>query len=156
MSLLHELGQAVVNLIEGAEFAAPLDELTFTTRLTYDAEKPLTELAELDVAVMPATSRWQMETRGMTTREPVINIAIRQQCRPDDQDKIDQLIALGEAIGDLLEDHPRLAMFSWSGGAALTNIELAIPYSAAMLREKGLFMCVLAATYSVQRRREQA
>ena len=135
--LLHRLAEAVATHLNEAELSPG-----YTAAVRYMPSFELRELAELQVSVTPRAIVREVDTRHSDRMEAAVDIAVMQQCGPEDMTRLAELMGL---TADL-QDHVNRRVIA-EVGAVWIRSERDPVFSAEALAEQRVFLAVLTVIY---------
>lgn len=100
--LITAIAKAVEAIINAGQTANQFAPEAFTAAMVYDPTLDSKQLKELHVQVVPLTREMERASRTSMQRDVQVQIVVRQHVQPDNNDRIEQLLALAEAIDGYL------------------------------------------------------
>lgn len=146
MSTITALADAVTEHINAGSFSQPVLAVR-----THQPAFTLEELGTLRASVVPRTTTITPVSRANCIEEHVVDVGVQKKLpSEDEQDAIDALLELTEAIGDRLR-HTRLAGFNEAAWAGIAHEAGGAVVSGESLEQHRVFTSVLSVTYRVRR-----
>ncbi|HNO80354.1 MAG TPA: hypothetical protein PKN33_20090 [Phycisphaerae bacterium] len=142
MSTVIDVADAVVASLNAGSFGAPL-----TAVRKYVPTVELSDLAELNVTVVPKSAEITTATRTSSYFDCTIDIGIQQKVNPDETAELDALANLAEEV----IDHLRLSSLDALPGAAWLSIAHEPVFAPEHLDQQRVFTSVVSVTYRVRR-----
>lgn len=142
MSTVIDVADAVVASLNAGSFALP-----FTAVRKYVPAVGLSDLAELNVTVVPKSAEITTATRTSSYFDCTIDIGIQQRVNPEEPAELDALADLAEQI----IDHLRLSPLEALPEAAWLSIANEPVFAPEHLDQQRVFTSVVSVTYRVRR-----
>jgi hypothetical protein len=142
VSTVIDVADAVVASLNAGSFALP-----FTAARKYVPAVELSDLADLNVTVVPKSAEITTATRTSSYFDCTIDIGIQQKVNPNEPAELDALADLAEQI----VDHLRLSPLDALPEAVWLSIANEPVFAPEHLDQQRVFTSVVSVTYRVRR-----